>query len=851
MVTWSSRILTGALVLTAAYVEAEWPLAIEAQHRPGTIWWCPGSTWDQASIDHNLEALAGGGIGTVHVVPIYGAKGYEDRVLPYLSPAWLTMFGAILEKADALGLQVDMTTGTGWCFGGATVAGEDGDQVASWKPDEGLRIRTGMKVKRASPGAGGPMLDPYSVDAMRRYLAPFETALADLRPRAQYHDSFEYRGNWTPALLERFKARYGYDLEAFLPALFGEPSAEAARIKHDYREMLAEMHREVIAHWADWSRARGMITRNQAHGAPANLLDVYAAADVPETEMFGSPDFPIPGFRHEEAWTRKGDSDPRICMMASSAAHVTKAPGKQLASSESCTWMREHWHGTLGQIKLEMDLFFLAGINHVFYHGSCYSPVDAPWPGFYFYASTKADPRNAFWRDMPALNRYIARCQSVLQAGGHDNDVLVYWPIHDLWMSPEGLDRKLTVHSHGWMDGSRLGTVSNRLSERGYAYDYLSDRMLDQLSCEGGRIVAPGGAYAALVVPAAQYLPVATATRLAALAEAGAVVIVEEGDAPPDVPGYAALGQRRAQLAEVVQRLRHAGARFVAEAEDGLSEAGIRREALADSGLRFVRRRVDQSTWYFVANHTASDSARWIALSAPGAVVYGHDPMTGGSKRLRARNRGGSREVFLSLAAGESGILEVNDLDRAGVVEDVPLAPSGPLVELAGEWAVSFLEGGPALPQDFTTSRLGSWAEQEDAEGFAGTARYTLDFVNPGNAPDWLLDLGDVRESARVRVNGREVATLVALPFRTRIGHALRPGANRLEIEVTNTSANRIRALDRSGTAWRIMQDINIVNTDYKSFEPADWPVKPAGLLGSVTLTPLAPRLASAVDASR
>ena len=58
--------------------------------------------------------------------------------------------------------------------------------------------------------------------------------------------------------------------------------------------------------------------------------------------------------------------------------------------------------------------------------------------------------------------------------------------------------------------------------------------------------------------------------------------------------------------------------------------------------------------------------------------------------------------------------------------------------------------------------------------------------------------------------------------------------------EVTNTSANRIRDLDRRGVKWQNFYDINFVNLNYKKFDASDWPVRPAGLLGPVTLTPLA-----------
>lgn len=53
-------------------------------------------------------------------------------------------------------------------------------------------------------------------------------------------------------------------------------------------------------------------------------------------------------------------------------------------------------------MKPEIDQLFLAGINHVIYHGTAYSPADAPWPAWLFYASTHANSRNPLWRELPA-----------------------------------------------------------------------------------------------------------------------------------------------------------------------------------------------------------------------------------------------------------------------------------------------------------------------------------------------------------------------------------------------------------------------------------------------------------------
>lgn len=122
-----------------------------------------------------------------------------------------------------------------------------------------------------------------------------------------------------------------------------------------------------------------------------------------------------------------------------------------------------------------------------------------------------------------------------------------------------------------------------------------------------------------------------------------------------------------------------------------------------------------------------------------------------------------------------------------------------------------------------------------------GTGGYTTTFVveNPAAAEDWLLSLGDVRESARVRINGREVATLWAVPYRCFIGPYLRPGKNTLEVEVTNLPANRIADMDRRGVKWRIFKDINMAALGYKKGTYAGWQPVPSGLLGPVRIVPV------------
>jgi hypothetical protein len=188
-------------------------------------------------------------------------------------------------------------------------------------------------------------------------------------------------------------------------------------------------------------------------------------------------------------------------------------------------------------------------VNHVFYHGTCYSPDEAGWPGWVFYASYEMNPRNAIWRDARTLNDYVARCQSILQSGDPDHDILLYWPIHDFWQKAgaEPLLPHLTVHARAWFESQPLGHTAEQLWQRGYAFDYVSDRQLAAAKVAGDGIQVPGGNYRVVLVPACEFMPLATLEKLVALAKSGATVVFA-GGLPKDVPGLGDLDKRRARF---------------------------------------------------------------------------------------------------------------------------------------------------------------------------------------------------------------------------------------------------------------------------------------------------------------
>ncbi len=732
-------------------------------------------------------------------------------------------------------------------------------------------------VKRAAPGGEGNVVDPHSAEALKRYLKPFESAFASFPKdliRSQFHDSYEYyNSSWTPALEKEFSALHGYDIQQYAAELLDKQPMEKeklGRLKSDYRETLNKMHIEYLRTWNDWSHARGWLTRNQSHGAPANLLDLYAVADIPETETFGSTPFPIPGLRRDNDEIRHGQDlpHPLLNRLSASAAHVM---GKPLVANETNTWLRDHWKVTLSDAKPEIDRILLDGINHVVYHGNSYSPEDAAWPGWLFYASTQYNDRNPIWRDLPAQNHYVQRVQSVLQAGKPDNDILVYWPIWDVWNRADGpLLQQLTVHTTDWLIGTPTGDVATALMNAGYSFDYVSDAQLMQTKItdeargpKGAKTLStPGHRYKVLVVPAAMRMPLETLKKILDLAEAGATVVM--AGAPADVPGLGRLEERQkafhAQLRRISSTIPPGS--FIPDGKGGIRIAPARatgsdgrptvldllgalpatRETMAETGAEWIRRSHEGGHHYFVANLSAKTVDQWVALGVGARSAAIMNPLNDRIGLAAIRQRAGRAEIYLQLAPGESLVLWTSTADRLQAEPWTYLKAAGEPIAIAGKWKIEFTAGGPTLPAPLQTEELRSWTDLggDDAKRFAGTARYTVEFEKPsGSGAEHVLDLGDVRESARVTLNGQAIATAWSLPFRVRLGPALKAGKNTLEIEVTNLAANRIRDMDQRKVPWKIMREINFVNISYQPFDASGWALKPSGLISPVRLIPM------------
>ena len=143
----------------------------------------------------------------MEITPIYGVQGNDANEIPYLSPQWMEMLRHVEAENQRLGIETDMSTCTGWPFGGPWVPIEEaackafvidtlvGPQVKSeeidfclpeaekpWakliirkaypKADGQQRVialyesRTRQQVKRAAPGGEGYVIDHFDSTAV-------------------------------------------------------------------------------------------------------------------------------------------------------------------------------------------------------------------------------------------------------------------------------------------------------------------------------------------------------------------------------------------------------------------------------------------------------------------------------------------------------------------------------------------------------------------------------------------------------------------------------------------------------------------------------------------------------------
>ncbi|MFV1965735.1 MAG: glycosyl hydrolase [Pirellulaceae bacterium] len=269
-----------------------------------------------------------------------------------------------------------------------------------------------------------------------------------------------------------------------------------------------------------------------------------------------------------------------------------------------------------------------------------------------------------------------------------------------------------------------------------------------------------------------------------------------------------------------------------------LAERGLSPDFETKAPLRYTHRRTNCMDIYFIANRVAEVVEAACTFRVSNQQVELWDPLNGSIRDLPDfSEQNGRTTVPLRFEPHQSFFvvfrkepIAANDQARAG--KNFPEIQS--VGELAGPWHVSFDARfhGPE-PISFATLKDWSQHEEPDVKYYSGIATYRREFdlpdsLRPGNR-QLLLDLGEVHNMARVRLNGCDLGVLWCAPWRVDITANARAEENRLEIEVANLWPNRLIG-DKA-----LPPERRVASTNFNPYQ-ADSPLLPSGLLGPVRI---------------
>jgi hypothetical protein len=639
-----------------------------------------------------------------------------------------------------------------------------------------------------------------------------EPLIADAGPLAGktlkylHTDSWEVEAvNWTPTLRAEFLKRNDYDFLPWLPVLAGRivNSREASdRFLFDFRKTLGDL--TIDNHYRlfrDNAHRHGLEIHPESGGPHAVPIDAQRDLgwdDVPMSEFW--------------AWSwehRIGDENRFFVKQPASAAHTY---GHIITQDEGFTTIGPNWQEHIwDNLKPSFDKALCEGMNRLVWHAFVCSPDSTGIPGQQYFAGTHLNPKVTWWSRSAPFFSYIDRCQWMLQQGLFVADVAYYYGDH----VPNFAQLKKSDPAH---------------ILPGYDYDVITEEaVLTRASVKNGRIVLPDGmSYRLLVLPDRSVISLPVLKKLKELVAAGATIIGPKPVKGETLQNYPEVDTEIAKLADELWGGKAGSGRVIADKTarelllaDGVppdceflstlnpsafaSGYGATAPERSEGGqlsinFDYIHRTADGAEIYFVANRTNLAASAVCAFRVSGKAPELWNPVTGEHKFAAAYEEKDGR-TFVPLEFDPCGSWFVVFREPASAHPAMAKSNTATpqlLTELSGPWTVHFDPkwGGPESAQ---FDQLVSWTTRPEPgiKFYSGTATYEKTFDLPPSAigkrqSPIFLNLGNVRELAEVKVNGKSCGITWAPPFRVEVTGAVKPGANKLEIEVVNFWPNRI-----------------------------------------------------------
>ena len=692
----------------------------------------------------------------------------------------------------------------------------------------GCTLNDHCRVSTCSDGWEGYALDPFDADAFMKYWnAVVEPLIADAGPLAGktlkylHTDSWEVEvANWTPTLREEFRKRRGYDLLPYLPVIAGrilDSRSISNRFLHDLRKTMGDL--AVDNHYRlfiDGAHKHGLSIHPESggpHAVPVDSLRCLGMNDAPMSEFWAW------SWRH-----RIGDANRFFVKQPASAAH---ANGRKLVLAEGFTTIGPHWQETLwDNLKPSFDQACCEGLNLLVWHAFTCSPAEMGLPGQEYFAGTHFNPNSTWWsRSSPFLG-YINRCQYMLQRGLFVADACYYYGDH--------------VPNFAQFKGSDPARLLP-----GYDFDVVTEEViLTRMSVKDGRIVLPDGmSYRVLVLPDRPAISLPVLRKLKELASAGATIV---GSRPVRATGLGEHQKADEEVAQLAAELWAGGDTIKGRVIAGKTA----REVLAADGLKpdfefaggdektiidYIHRRDGEADIYYVSSRSGRAEDVRCTFRVAGKQPELWDPMTGQIRDAAAWSPA-DRRTTVPLEFAPYGSMFIVFRKPAGV------APGGtrnspiftPVHEIAGPWRVGF-DAKWGGPQSVEFAELISWTRRPEPgiRFYSGAATYRKSFDLPEalRRPGELifLDLGEVKNLAEVRLNGKALGIVWAPPFRVEVTQAVQATGNQLEIDIVNFWPNRVIG-DQS-----LPPEKRRTRTNVRKLTPQT-PLAESGLLGPVTV---------------
>jgi hypothetical protein len=372
----------------------------------------------------------------------------------------------------------------------------------------------------------------------------------------------------------------------------------------------------------------------------------------------------------------------------------------------------------------------------------------------------------------------------------------------------------------------------------GYNYDFINaDALINLLSVKNGKLVTPSGmSYEVLALDEnARKMSLPVLRKIRDLVKAGASIT---GVKPEKTPS---LQDNQAEFAAIVKEVWSGNNPNVLSGQPLAQALQAKKIApdftyskpQADTETLYVHRRLGEGEIYWINNRKDRVEEIEATFRVQGKEAELWYPETGRIAPTSYRITNGRTTVPLRLNANEA-VFVVFRKPATTQSRTLPKQVETHIATLDGAWDLGF-QPDRGAPEKVTFDKLMSWTESADVgvKYFSGTGTYTRTV----NAPsEWFksgarlwLDLGGVKELAEVVINGQPLGIVWKKPFRVDLTDALKPGANAVEIKVTNLWVNRLIG-DQQPNVTRKYTYTTM------PFYRADSPLLPAGLMGPVQL---------------